>query len=233
MTKEVTLNIRNEVILNENSIKLLGITIDNELKFNEHVSNLCKKASQKLHALARVAQYIDSPKLRILLKAFIESHFNYCPLVWMFHNRTMNNRINRIQERALKIAYKDTNLTYDELLKIDNSFTVHERNLQRLATEIYKAKHDLSPSFMKNIFNEKKNTYNLRQKPALKTSNVKTVYCGTETISYRAPQIWQIIPDDIKLVESIDEFKKKIKTWKPEGCMCRLCKIYIPKLGFI
>ena len=137
---EISLNIKNDKVINEKSIKLLGATMDIKLDFNEHMSKLCKKASQKWHALARVAPYIDSEKLKILLKGFIESQFDYCPLIWMFHNRTMNNRINKLHERALRIAYKDNELTFKQLLTKDNSFTVHERNLQRLATEIYKAK---------------------------------------------------------------------------------------------
>ena len=58
-------------------------------------------------------------KLRIILKAFIESQFGYCPLVWMFYSRSLNNRINRLNERALRLVYKDPNLTFDELLRQD------------------------------------------------------------------------------------------------------------------
>ena len=76
------------------SVKLLGIRIDNTLKFDEHVSSLCKKANQKLHALARVSNYIPSAKLKTLMKSFVISQFSYCPLVWMFHSKRMNNRIN-------------------------------------------------------------------------------------------------------------------------------------------
>ena len=70
------------------SVKLLGVTIDNYLKFGEHVSNHCKKASQKLHALARISNFMSQDKLRIIMKAFIESQFGYCPLACMFHCRT-------------------------------------------------------------------------------------------------------------------------------------------------
>ena len=84
-----------DIIHGSRSVKLLGITIENELNFTEHISNLCKKASQKLHALARISHFINTDKLKMLMKAFIVSQFNYCPLVWMFCNRTLNNRINK------------------------------------------------------------------------------------------------------------------------------------------
>ena len=119
-------------------VKLLGVKIDGKLSFENHVSSLCKKASQKLHALARVVNFMDLAKRKSLMKAFITSQFNYCPLIWMFHSRQLNNRINKIQERALRLVYKDNKLTFDDLLKLDNSVTIHQRNLQILATEIFK-----------------------------------------------------------------------------------------------
>ena len=97
---EVSIQIGRDKIVNEKSVKLLGVTIDQKLNFSEHVENLCRKASMKLHALARVSKYMSINKRRIIMKAFIESQFGYCPLVWMFHNRTMNNKINKIHERA-------------------------------------------------------------------------------------------------------------------------------------
>ena len=125
----VTIKIGSEVINNDKNVKLLGVTIDNKLNFSEHVSQLCKKASIKLHALARVSKYMSMNKLRIIMKSFIESQFGYCPLIWMFHNRTLNNRIIRIHERALRLVYKDDTSTFSELLSNDGSFSIHHRNL--------------------------------------------------------------------------------------------------------
>ena len=75
---------------------LLGVPIVSELNFENHISDICSKVSKKLNALGRIAGYITLEKRRMLLKAFIESQFNYCPLIWMLHSRTMNNKINRL-----------------------------------------------------------------------------------------------------------------------------------------
>ena len=83
---------------------------------------------------------MDLAKRKSLMKAFITSQFNYCPLIWMFHSRQLNNRINKINERALRLAYKDNKLNFNDLLKLDNSVTIHQRNLKILATEIFKVK---------------------------------------------------------------------------------------------
>ena len=142
---------------------LLGITIDHKLTFNEHVENLCIKANQKLHALARISNYMSQDKLRIIMKAFVTSQFGYCPLVWMFHSRKLNNRINTIQERALRLVYKDKISNFQKLLEIDNSVTIHEKVLQILVTEIFKTKKNLSPEIMNSIFIQRNIPYSLRK----------------------------------------------------------------------
>ena len=90
--KDIALTIDNGVIECSTSVKLLGVIIDNKLDYSEHVSYLCKKVSSKLHALVRISNYMSKDKLRILMKSFIESQFSYCPLIWMFRSRTLNNR---------------------------------------------------------------------------------------------------------------------------------------------
>ena len=190
---------------------LLGILIDSELSFDQHISSICSKASKKLHALGRIASFMSFNKRRTLMKAFIESQFNYCPLIWMFHSRTMNNKINRIHERALRLVYSDHVSSFDELLKKDRSVSIHHRNIQSLAIELYKFLHGLSPSIMKNVFHFNTNIpYNLRSRSELYSRNPKTVKYRTKTISYLAPKIWSLVPNAIKNSKSLDVFKFKI-----------------------
>ena len=85
-------------------VKLLGVNIEGRLNFDYHVNTLLKKANKKYHALARVCNYMDIKKRRVLMKTFITSQFSYCSLVWMFHSRNLNNRINKIDERALRFV---------------------------------------------------------------------------------------------------------------------------------
>ena len=99
--------------------KLLGVKIDSQFIFESHVSTLCKKASQNLHALSRITNYMDFEKRKCLMK--ITSQFNYGPLIWMFLSRKLNSR-------------------YDEILQKDNFVRVHHRNVQFLTTETFKVK---------------------------------------------------------------------------------------------
>ena len=215
--------INNYIITNSVNETLLGITIDNELTFTEHVSKLCTKASNKLHALARISNFMNHEQKRVIMKAFIQSQFGYCPVVWMFCNRTINARINRIHERSLRIVYNDYESTFNQLLMIDKSFTIHHRNIQSLAIEIYKVINDISPEIMKDIFVLKHNNrYNSNE--VFITKNIRTEHYGKESLSYLGPKIWKIIPNDIKTSKSLKDFKLKIRKWKPDKCPCKLCK---------
>ena len=92
---------------------------------------------------------MDISKKRSIMNAFILSQFSYCPLIWMFHSRKLNHRINKIHERALRIVYNDHQCTFEELLERDNSFAIHERNLQKLAIEMFKMNNGLSVKLVK------------------------------------------------------------------------------------
>ena len=212
---------------------MLGVTIDSNLTFESHINNLCKKASAKLNALARIAGYMDTAKHKIIMKSFITSQFGYCPLIWMFHSRRLNNKINSIHERALRIAYGDHNSSFQDLLNTDNSVSVHCRNLQVLATELYKIKKNIAPIFLNEIFKERNIQYNLKGNSSFISRNVNSVYHGTESLAFLGPKIWDLVPDEIKTSENINIFKDKIKKWVPENCPCRLCRTYIQNVGFI
>ena len=82
--------------------------------------------------------FLNVSKKRIIMKSFSESQFGHCPLIWMFYSRGLNNKINRIQERALIIIYNDKSSSYGNLLTKDRSVTIHQRNITALAVEIYK-----------------------------------------------------------------------------------------------
>ena len=90
-----TANINGDII--KNSEKLLGVTIDYKLNFEEHLSKVCDKTGQKLNALARISSYMNINQRKRIMRAFISSQFGYCPLVWFFCSWIINNRINRIQ----------------------------------------------------------------------------------------------------------------------------------------
>ena len=128
-------------------------------------------------------------KKRILMSSFIKSQFCFCPLVWMFcHSRVLNNRINRIHERGLRIVYEDYTSSFKDLLEKDESVTVHHRNVQLVAVEMFKVKNGLCPVIMKDLFqlNEAPNNRSTFLIP-----HVNSEYMGKLSLRYFGPVVWE------------------------------------------
>ena len=151
----------------------------------------------------------------------------------MFHSRALNNKINYIHERALRITYNDRTSTFEELLNKDNSVSIHLRNLQVLVTKLYKVKSNMAPEILNEIFQNRTSSYNLRTNSSFADRPVHSVYHGTESLSFLGPKIWELFPKDAKQSDSLEIFKKKIKQWVPSRCPCRLCRIYLQNIGFV
>ena len=136
-------------IESESEQELLGILIDSNLPFESYINNMCKKASQKLNTLARITPFMNIEKRRTLMKSFITAQFGYCPLIWMFHSRALNNKINSIHKRALRITYDDMTSAFQQLLE---KVSIHHRNLQVLAIEMFKVYKKQLPEFLNYVF---------------------------------------------------------------------------------
>ena len=219
-------------IRDEGNVKLLGIHFKNNLNFDYHDNfdnQLCKRASKNL---ARIAKYVD--KWRMLMKAFVSSQLSYCPLIWMFHSRKMEHRINNIHKRALKLVYQDSpDLTFQELLAKDKSVSVYQKNLHLLPNEIFRYKAGTLPELMNHIFHFVERAYNLRSDYTLERTRDHTVYHGSESLSSVAPKLWDLLPNSIKNSASLKEFKTKLNTRAFERCACRICKKYVGRVGSI
>ena len=124
------------------------------------------------------------------MKAFIISQFSYCPLIWMFRNRALNNRINKIHKRALRLVYQNKKLSFGELLELDNAVTIHQRDLQVLVTEIFKVKTNLSPKIMKQVFDFQEQYYNLLSETSqFRWENIKTTHYGIQSVKFIGPKL--------------------------------------------
>ena len=160
-----------------------------------------------MRALARVTPYMTLEKNKIIMNSFFNAQFNYCPLIWMLHSRKNNNKIKHLHERCLRLIYSDKKSSYEKLLEKDGSVSIHHRNMQALAIEMFKVKHKLYPEITSDIFMERTNYhYNLRNRSDFITPQVNSVYHGTETITYLGPKIWDMVPDSIKEKKIPEQF---------------------------
>jgi len=153
----------------------------------------------------------------------------------MMHSRGCNNKINRLQERALRFVYDDYNSSFDSLLLRDGSFTVHHHKIQSLAIEVYKSLNGLICEPLEGIFyhNVNSNHYNLRNDVNVFRPFVDTVSFGEKSLRYFGSIVWRMVPSEIKKACSLKDFKVKIRKWRPDNCPCRLCQDFIPGVGFV
>ena len=138
--QNVSMKIDDIELENTSSEKLLGIIIDSKLNFKEHLEGIIKKD--------------NFTKRKLLMNSFFKSQFKYCPLVWMCHNRTINNQVNRLHERCLRIVYNDNKSSFQELLDKDKCVTIHVKNVRVLAVEMFKVSNNYSTSLMSGIFDK-------------------------------------------------------------------------------
>ena len=99
--------------------------------------------------------------------------------------------------------------------------------------EIYKMKNNLNPPIMDNMFERRNNTYNLRNFQEFATKRKRTVKMGLETLNYRSPQLWSILPENVRQINSLVQFKGSVGKWVCIECPCRLCKLYLPNIGYL
>ena len=216
-------NIGTSQIKNRDCERLLRINIDCKLSFENHINQICSKARAKIKALAKIAPFLKKRKRKLQINAFFKSQISYCPLSWMFHSRTLNNKVNRLHERCLRIIYNDNTSSFTNLLEKDNSVSVHHRNIQVLVGEVYKFLNGLSPKLVSDCFKLNNITvYNSRNRSIFYSRPFHTILHGTESLFHLGLKIWELVPSDMKNLPTLTAFKRAIKQWKPHIFPCRL-----------
>ena len=202
------------------------IKVDNGLKFDLHVSDICKKSSAQLNALIRLKPFLNFNAKQILIQSFIYANFNYCPVVWHFSSSKSLLKIESIQKRALRFLYEDRVSDYNELIARAGKTTMNVYRLRALCTEIYKSINDLNPPYLKNIFQSHETDRPIRteNKNNLEVLTTNQTNFGTNSLRFLGPKIWNSLPGHLKSSENLKCFKKMIKMWDGKECCCNFCK---------
>ena len=160
----------NDITLKHSSHKkILGVTIDIKLSFDDHIFNFCKTANKKLNALRRINHHMKQNQKEILLTPFIISHFSYCPLIWMFCFKKSTEKINAVHERSLRIILNDYESPYPLLLDEAHQIIFHQRCINSLMIKVYRYLNGHSPDIMNYIFKSRENMYKLPHLPDRKS----------------------------------------------------------------
>ena len=137
-----------------------------------------------------------------------------------------------IHERALRIAFKGSCPSFEDLLKKAESVSIHQRKLKLLATQIFTTQSNLNPSFMKQIFVQKDAPYHLRSCRNTFAPRPKTTGNGIKSTCFLGSRTWHAMPSYIKESQTLNNFKREIQSYDFD-CSCRLCRLYIGNLGFL
>ena len=222
------INIYGKMIKSEETVKLLGVTLDYRLDFDPHISNLCKKAATQLNGLKRLKVFNGFKEKQILVQSFVYSNFNYCPLVWYFSSSKSLQKIEQLQEHALRFLYNDYTSSYNDLLLKSNKCTMLIAHQRILCIELFKTVKLLNPPFMLNIFEFRSSHYSSRNPNNLAHGRPNQTKFGSNSLMSIGPQIWNGLPNEIKSAKNLEIFKFLIKQWNGPICKCSACQYLLP-----
>ena len=168
------IEIENDItLLSESRVKLLGVIIDDRLQFNDHISAMCCRAARQLNALARISKHLDSKSKHIIYNSFVASNFNYCPLVWHFCGQVNNNKLEKLQERSLRIIHNDYEASFETLLKCSKQESLLTKRLKIMILEVFKTVNRLNPSCLHDLFTWPDQSCLWFENPEIRTTKTK------------------------------------------------------------
>ena len=159
---DISLCIGDIMLKPEPHVKILGVFLDVKLSFNQHVSISCTKYAWQLNALARISRYLNISSRSLLYNSFVRSNVNYCVMVWHFCGKINNNKIDKIQELALRIIHRDYESYYKDLVSAAEDATMLTRRLRVILLEVFKSINILNSDCLNDMFKIKDGNYSFR-----------------------------------------------------------------------
>ena len=180
-------------VQSSDDVALLGVVNDKSLTFKKQIDKLICKLQYELHAIRLIGKFVTVEKAQKLGNAFIDSQFNYPPLIWMFYRKTFYSKIAKIHHKTLKLIYCIDD-SYNNLLMRSEYVSIRQKHLQFLVTEIFKSISPIDPRFMWSFFKQKKSSYNFRKGPILNVPRTQSTYQGTNAVHFGSSFVWNNFP---------------------------------------
>ena len=204
-------NVKGNVMKCVHSVKLLGIYIDSNLSFDEHIKSICTKASRQINVIMRMSNILDTSVKETMYKTFIKSTFNYCPVVWMMCSKANLRKLEKLQCRALRFVYSDYISSYEDLLVRSKQLSLSVQLMYNLAIEVYKCINGLAPTYLCSLFDLQDHQYNCRGFKTLKQKKFKTIKYGYQSFSYMGSKLWNALPNEMRESADIHMFKNVVR----------------------
>ena len=189
-------------------VELLGVIIDNKLHFKDHISKIAKKVGKQLDVLSRLKNILSFSSKMYIHKSFIMAHFTYCSSVWYNCLKIDNDKLEKMNERALRYVHNDFSSEYDRLT---NKMTLACRRCQDMLIIVLKALTNRWPAYLKSLFKLRDNVKNLRGVNKLIFPKVKTTQHGLKSTVYTASKAWNSLSDELRLMTNIKLFRQGVR----------------------
>ena len=210
---QLNLNVNGKKLEQVNYVKYLGVSVDAELNWNTQVESVCKKVSKMVSFMGRLRHIINEQSMNLIYKSFILPQFDYADIVWDSGKRNHVNMIQKLQNRAGRLILKINPYSHTSTHQVHQTLQwdyIVSRRKQHLLQLVYKALHDMTPSYLTDKFERKENSYSLQSNFNLYLQIPRTNFCK-RMVSYRGSREFNSLPLSIKKAASIDIFKRSLQ----------------------
>ena len=206
------INLNGTIIHATSDISVLGVEFDDTLDFSKHISTLCSKVSKQINALVRLKNLLDTESRMALYNSYIRCNFDYCSTVWMFTNKSNLQKLDKLNERAIRMVHNEYGSDYIDLLSQTKSHNIYNMCLKTLAVEMYKVRNNISPDYLMNLFVINCPVYGFRDTNTFSLPHFNTKRYGYHSMQYIGSKLWNDIHVSLK-DSDLCNFKRCISTW--------------------
>ena len=205
------------------SISILGIELDQHLKFISHVDEICHQTGKQINALKRIKHHLEKDSKMTVYNSYINCNFNYCSVIWMFANKSTLNKLERTNKRALRFVTNKGHLSYEEICKEEKQLSVYKRCIRNMAIQMYKINKGTAPDYISELFSTQNSGYAMRDNQRMVLPEYNTVTFGKNSFRYLGAKVWNSIPVTIKHSVSLSTYKSALHEWlltRDENSLC-------------
>ncbi len=219
--RDIDYFVNGQQLKTETMITRIVVHIDNKLNFKHHISEMTKKTAKQINVLARQTKTINQKGKLMMYNSYIASNFSYCPIIWHFCSTTDAQKLEKLQERALRLIFNDSTSSYVQLCQNSFKCSLYIERQKQILAQTFKCVTKTNPPYMNDLFVSKVTNYNLRSATSMELPNFKTVTYGQHTFRYEGAKLWNLL--NVKQITTFKEFRNVLKEWSGEKCTCGFC----------
>ena len=191
----------------KDSLDLLGMTIDQDLNFDKHITSICKKVNDQFNVMKRFSNLVSRHTMLVLYRNYIVPHFSYCAAVWHFCGARNSNKLEDLNKRVLRFILNEQNLSYSELLEKTGQVSLHNKRVGNMLITCYKCIHcERYPQYLKQMLNRRSAYYSLRGSDILDLPKVMTTKHGLHSFRYKVVKRWNGLPESCRVQDTLHNF---------------------------